>query len=1134
MDVGTVMSVVQTLLAALQCSELRDFCSSFDCKPKLEQLKKTVETIQALLIDAEHKRALSQQEQLYIEELKDAVFEADDLFDEFVTLAAQKKLNTRVKDRVFSLFTKFADDFSVSKKIDKIRKKLDDIADNSKFKLKIDPKPINSRSRETCSYKEEVIIGRDQDLKTIKGMLSESDDVQQDVFFLSIVGIGGLGKTALARLLFNDPTVATSFPLRLWACVADQDQNQFEVKDILGKILESGGLQKLNQGDTLELMQRNLQDIFDGKRYLLVLDDVWTEDREKWLDLLGSFTGGGRGSCIVVTTRSMKTAKIIGNGQMHQLQGLTMENSLRLFKWAAFGSEESSPPQKLVEIGEKIVKRCAYVPLAIRVLGSLLYGQDESEWLSLREMGLEKIIESENSINPILKLSYYQLQSPLKSCFAYCALYEKDKFIYKQELIVYWMAQGYITSEGGKSMEDVAEDYVKLLIQRCFFQDVEGDSYNIRKFKMHDLMHDVAQEVAGMEIQTTVHSMKGDLDKKIRHLKRSNSADVFFTQKSQLRSYVFGENLYYSSKMDNICLAAIFANWKCLRALDLGSSSIKSLSGSIGKLLHLRYLNLSKNDFEVLPKAITNLYNLQILRLESCKQLKELPKDIGKLVHLRELNIWQCNSLTYMPRGMSKLTNLRDLGMFVVGGERCSSWKELLNEMQILKSLRNLRSDLEIRIKYSNKAANVNKKDKDCERECLSDKEHLECLVVSFSGEEDEGRVSYDEAVMDMLRPHCNLKDLSVKAYQGASLVRWAIEENLTTSLPNLVSNCPKLSGLRCLGNLYQLKKLSLYKLENLEYIIEKHKSGGSNNARALHVDSNQQFFPSLKRLTLEELPKLKEWVGDADELHVNNNSMSPLVFSQLEDLDIKNCPKLIAVFHLPLLKFMALYRFNKRVQIIIRRLENKELEVDKGKETSNPKFSSSPYFRCNIDNTSWLNHGLHMEDLDCLKNLSISGDKNIENLGEVENVFRTCSSSIQFLSIYSCINLKSVSEGLQHLLVLEALGIYDCPNLNLSREMEEGSGKPLNKSLRNLTLVDLPQMVNLPDWIQCLTNLQSLTIWNCKQLESLPSWMSKLTSLKQLHILGCSPTLEKRCQRSNGLDWPHIQHIPSFICKNK
>ncbi|CAO2820235.1 unnamed protein product [Amaranthus hypochondriacus] len=256
MDVGTVMSAVQTLLAALQCSQLTDFCSSFDCKPKLEQLKKTVETIQAVLIDAEHKQVLSRQEQLYVEELKDAVFEADDLFDEFLTLAAQKKLNTRIKDRVFSLFTKFADDFSVSKKIDKIRKKLDDIADNSKFKLKIDPKPINSRSRETCSYKEEVIIGRDQDLETIKGMLSESDDVQQDVFFLSIVGIGGLGKTALARLLFNNPTVATSFPLRLWACVADQDQNQFEVKDILGKILESGGLQKQNQGDTLELMQR--------------------------------------------------------------------------------------------------------------------------------------------------------------------------------------------------------------------------------------------------------------------------------------------------------------------------------------------------------------------------------------------------------------------------------------------------------------------------------------------------------------------------------------------------------------------------------------------------------------------------------------------------------------------------------------------------------------------------------------------------------------------------------------------------------------------------------------------------------------------------------------------------------------
>ncbi|CAO2820260.1 unnamed protein product, partial [Amaranthus hypochondriacus] len=706
MDVGTVLSVVQTLLASLQCSQLTEFCSSFDCKPKLEQLKKTVEIIQAVLIDAEHKRALSQQEQLYIEELKDAVFEADDLFDEFLTLAAQKKLNTLIKDRVFSLFTKFADDFSVSKKIDNIRKKLDDIADNSKFKLKIDPKPINSRSRETCSYKEELIIGRDQDLETIKGMLPSSDDVQQDVFFLSIVGIGGLGKTALARLLFNDPTVATSYPLRLWACVADQDQNQFEVKDILGKILESGGLQKQNQGDTLELMQRKLRDIFDGQRYLLVLDDVWTEDREKWLDLLGSFIGGGRGSCIVVTTRSMKTAKIIGNGQIHQLQGLSMANSLRLFKWAAFGSEELSPPQKLVEIGEEIVKRCAHVPLAIRVLGGLLYGQDESEWLSLRELGLEKIIESENSIKPILKLSYYQLQSPLKSCFTYCALFPKDGLIYKRELIMYWMAQGYVTSEGGKSMEDVAEDYVKLLIQRCFFQDVEGD--NIWRFKMHDLMHDVAQEVAGKEIQTTVHSMKGDLDKKIRHLKRSKSADVFFTQKSQLRSYVYyDENFHHSSKMDKVCLAAIFANWKCLRALDLRNSSIKSLSGSIGKLLHLRYLNLSGNDFEVLPRAITNLYNLQILMLENCEQLKELPKDIGKLVHLRKLNIWECNSLTYMPRGISKLTDLCELRMFVVGGKRCSSWKELLNEMQILKSLRNLRSSLEIRIIYSNKAANV-------------------------------------------------------------------------------------------------------------------------------------------------------------------------------------------------------------------------------------------------------------------------------------------------------------------------------------------------------------------------------------------------------------------------------------------
>ena len=258
----------------------------------------------------------------------------------------------------------------------------------------------------------------------------------------------------------------------------------------------------------------------------------------------------------------------------------------------------------------------------------------------------------------------------------------------------------------------------------------------------------------------------------------------------------------------------------------------------------------------------------------------------------------------------------------------------------------------------------------------MSDKEHLERLDVKFSEEEGEGRVNYDEAVMDMLRPHCNLERLAVRGYQGASMVGWAMEENLSTSLPNLVSlslwNCPKLSDLRCLGNLSHLKCLFLFDLENLEYIIEKYISGGSNDTRAVHVKSGQQFFPSLKYLNLRNMPKLKGWVGDADELHFNSCNMSPLVFSQLENLLIESCPKLIAVFHFSLLKSLNLSKFNRRLQIIIRRLKNEELEEDNGKETSNRKFSSSPYFGCPIsnlreiliDDTTWVDHWLHMEAL--------------------------------------------------------------------------------------------------------------------------------------------------------------------------
>lgn len=417
--VGTVMSVTQTLLAALQCSELKEFSSMFGYKSQLDDLQRTVNTVKAIFRDAEAKQELSEVEQQLINELKDVIFEADDLLDEFVTLAKQKQLlkdhgSRSEKMRLFiNRLNPHGIPHKMSEGVKKIRKRLDAIARNKQLSFEHDPQPIRNRRSETCSYvRENEIIGREKELKEIIDMLLNSD-VQNKVSFLSIVGIGGLGKTALAQVVYNDPRITSAFPLKMWTCISDQDQKQLDVSEVLLKILASAATDNnFDQGSTLDWVQFQLREKLAGKKYLLVLDDVWTEDRVQWFELEQYLIGGQEGSWILVTTRSERTASIVGDGRMYRLQGLSVENSWQLFKKAAFKPDASNPPNNLLDIGREIVDRCARVPLAIKVVGSLLYGQDSVKWESFQKIGLANIMEGENNIMPILKLSNYHLEYP--------------------------------------------------------------------------------------------------------------------------------------------------------------------------------------------------------------------------------------------------------------------------------------------------------------------------------------------------------------------------------------------------------------------------------------------------------------------------------------------------------------------------------------------------------------------------------------------------------------------------------------------------------------------------------------------------------------------------------------------------
>jgi len=223
----------------------------------------------------------------------------------------------------------------MSRELKNIRKKLDGIAnDADKYSLKVDHQPIRKRREETCSYVyEEDIIGREDDKKRIIDMLLESN-VQGDVAALAIVGMGGLGKTAIAQLVHSNPRIQKEFPLRLRVCVFDQDQNQFNVKIVLANIYKATNPKVDNVGGLgLDLLVHKLRENLKQHKYLLVLDEVWTENHSDWLKLKGYPVGFcQRENKIVVTTRSEVTTIAIGSKNPYKLSALSDENSWHLFE----------------------------------------------------------------------------------------------------------------------------------------------------------------------------------------------------------------------------------------------------------------------------------------------------------------------------------------------------------------------------------------------------------------------------------------------------------------------------------------------------------------------------------------------------------------------------------------------------------------------------------------------------------------------------------------------------------------------------------------------------------------------------------------------------------------------------------
>ena len=482
---------------------------------------------------------------------------------------------------------------------------------------------------------------------------------------------------------------------------------------------------------------------------------------------------GVGGSKILVTTQNTEVSFMGKNVVLVKLGGIDERESWRLFSRITFEGQENTVNPEIIRVGKEIVNMCNGVPLIINTLGRTLmqFQLEFSKWLSIRKNeNLLSLPYGNDNVLRVLKLSYDNLPIHLKQCFAYCTLLPKDYEIEKKSLVQLWIAQGYIQSRNGNELlEDIGDRYFKELLSRSLLEEVKKDNFNnILSCKMHDLIHDLAQSFVGFEV-LVLRSEVSNISREVRHVSLFEKVNPMMNATTGKPIRTFLKFFGYPSKARTI-VNSFLPSFMCLRVLSLNSLNIVKVPKCIGKLNHLRYLDLSHNIFKTLPNYITRLKNLQTLKLRRCRSLKKFPKNMRDLISLRHLENDGCCDLTHMPRGIEKLTLLQSLPSFVIGEDIGWLRNHKVGSLSELKSLNQLRGELNIE-----NLQNVRDVELVYKGKILEEKEYLQSLRLEWDlwsremewqrWRQSDEQCESDKLLMEGLQPHPHLKDLFIEGY---------------------------------------------------------------------------------------------------------------------------------------------------------------------------------------------------------------------------------------------------------------------------------------------------------------------------------------------------------------------------------
>ncbi|KAG8089854.1 hypothetical protein GUJ93_ZPchr0011g27549 [Zizania palustris] len=488
----------------------------------IRMLERTMRRIHATLEDAEqHWNIREESAKLRLQELKDLAYDAEDVVEEYeyqvnrckveafervafvrggADGGSSKRKRLEVHEEHYSIEagmvpvpTEFADRArKVIGRFNEIKEYSDsfNLSENDGERRIV---PDIRGVRETSSFVYAPrILGRNQDKERVIARLfsGEGSHVGGRISVLAIVGMGGLGKTTLAQLVYNDPRVRQSFDLCTWVCVSEW----FDVQNITRKIISSltqNSCDHVQSGQLQGLLAEQIQE----KRVFLVLDDVWNERSDCWQMLCMPMFASTRCD-IVVTTRNEAVARLVQTMPSYNLHCLSPDESWSLFKQTAFVEQENvSPAANLVEIGTRIAEKCKGLPLALKTLGSVLrFETSEKKWREILESELWELQQSQQEVLPALELSYRHMPIYLKRCFVALSLFPKASYIDEKIIVWLWKLIGLLHSDGIYDMDEIGNLYFNELVERSLLQSCTGEER-----VMHDLVHDLACFLAGEE-----------------------------------------------------------------------------------------------------------------------------------------------------------------------------------------------------------------------------------------------------------------------------------------------------------------------------------------------------------------------------------------------------------------------------------------------------------------------------------------------------------------------------------------------------------------------------------------------------------------------------------------------------------